>query len=275
MILPIAQIGAMTYYEMRMLWRQRMLVVFTLSLIVLVGILLFVLRESAGGIPAAALLANGELEQKANTVQWISLFWPLLYVQIMLLGGLAVVDVMLRDRQWNVLPILDSTPLRRSVYLLGKLCGAWLAIGLSLAVIMVVAGLLGWWAIGPYELGPYVQLYFAGAVPLAALHVGLCVLLVAVVPARRLAITIVLLFSLACAMAGTVNFRLTDITAWGLLNPGRPYVYQYFWLGWVDAGHRTSLGEGVIWLSAGIGLLEVLACGVVAWLWLRLREGRE
>ena len=163
MILPIAQIGALTYYEMRMLWRQRMLVVFTLSLIVLTGILLFVLRESAGGIPAAALLANGALEQKANTVQWISMFWPLLYVQIMLLGGLAVVDVILRDRQWNVLPILDSTPLRRSVYLLGKLCGAWLAIGLSLAVIMVVAGLLGWWAIGPYELGPYVQLYFSGA----------------------------------------------------------------------------------------------------------------
>ena len=53
MILRLAQIGAMTYYEMRMLWRQRMLVVFTLSLIVLTGILLFVLRESAGGKPAA------------------------------------------------------------------------------------------------------------------------------------------------------------------------------------------------------------------------------
>ena len=76
-------------------------------------------------------------------------------------------------------------------------------------------------------------------------------------------------------MAGTVNFRAIDITAWGLLNPGRPYVYQYFWLGWVDAGHRTSLGEGVIWLSMGIGLLEVLAGGVAAWLWLRMREGRE
>jgi ABC-type transport system involved in multi-copper enzyme maturation permease subunit len=275
MTLRVAQIGAMTYYEMRMLWRQRLLVVFTLSLIVLTGILLFVLRESAGRIPAAALLANGALEQKANTVQWISMFWPLLYVQIMLLGGLAVVDVMLRDRHWNVLPVLDSTPLRRSVYLLGKLCGAWLAIGLSLAVIMLVAGLLAWWAIGPYELGPYVQLYFSGALPLAGLHVGLCVLLVAWVPARRLAITIVLLFSLACAMLGTVNFRVVDITAWGLLNPGRPYVYQYFWLGWVDAGHRTSLGEGVIWLSVSVGLIELLACGVIVWLWLRMREGRE
>lgn len=275
MALRLAQIGAIAFYEMRMVWRQRMLAVFTFSLIVLTGILLTILRESAGGIPAATFTAIGVAEQRANTVEWITLFWPLLYVQILLLGGLAVVDVMPRDRLWNVKPIIDGTPLSRSIYLLGKLSGAWLAIVLSLIVIMIAAGLLGWLLVGPYEVGPYLQLYFTGALPLALFHVGICLLLAAFMPTRRLAIAIVLLFSLACAMLGTVNYRLIDINVWELLNPGRPYVYQYFWLGWVDAGHRTPLGESVIWLSAGIGLLELIGCGIMAWLWLRMREGRE
>ncbi|GEM_PF-2178502 len=275
MTLRLAQIGAMTYYEMRMLWRQRMLAVFTLSLIVLTGILLTVLRESAGGIPAATFIATGAAEQRANAVEWITLFWPLLYVQILLLGGLAVVDVMPRDRLWNVKPIIDGTPLPRLVYLLGKLSGAWLAIVMSLIVIMVVAGLLGWWAIGPYEIAPYAQMWLSGALPLVLLHVGVGLLLAAFMPTRRLAVAIVLLFSLACAMLGTFNSRLIDINVWELLNPGRPYVYQYFWLGWVDAGYRTPLGESVIWLSVGIGLVELLGCGSLAWLWLRMREGRE
>jgi hypothetical protein len=268
MTLRLAQISAMTYYETRMLWRQRLLAVFTLSTLVLTGVLLSALRASAGDQYDSACV-------ECNTVEWITLFWPLLYVQILLLGGLAVVEVMPRDQLWNVKPIIDGTPLPRSIYLLGKLSGAWLAIGLSLAVITVVAGLLGWWAIGPYEIGPYVQMWLSGALPLALLHVGVCLLLAALMPTRRLAVAIVLLFSLACSMLGTVNFRLIDITAWELLNPGRPYVYQYFWLGWVDAGYRTPLGENVIWLSVSIGLVELLGCGIIAWLWLRLREGRE
>ena len=275
MKLRLAQIGAMAYYETRMLWRQRMLLVFTLSLIVLTGVLLFILRESAGGISADTLSAAGMLEQHANTVQWITLFWPLLYAQIMLLGGLAVVDVMPRDRLWNVTPILDGTPLPRSIYLLGKLSGAWLAMLVSLTVIMIVAGVLGWWAIGPYEIEPYLRLYFAGAVPLAFLHVGLCLLITAVVPARRLAIGLVLLFSLACVMLGTINVRLIDLNAWELLNPGRPYLYRHFWLGWIDRAFSTSLGENVIGVSLSMGLLELIVCGILVWWWLRWREGRE
>jgi ABC-type transport system involved in multi-copper enzyme maturation permease subunit len=275
MKLRLAQIGAMAYYETRMLWRQRMLAVFTLSLIVLTGILLFVLRESAGGLDAETFTANGLLEQRANTVEWITLFWPLLYAQIMLLGGLAVVDVMPRDRLWNVKPILDGTPLPRSIYLLGKLSGAWLAMLVSLTVIMIVTGLLGWLAIGPYEIGTYLHLYLAGAVPLAFLHVGLCLSIAAMIPARRLAIGIVLLFSLACVMLGTINIRLIELNVWELLNPGRPYLYRHFWLGWIDHAFSTPLGAHVIGVSVGIGLLELLACGLLVWQWLRVREGRE
>lgn len=274
MKLHLAQIGAMAYYETRMLWRQRMLAVFTLSLIVLTGILLFVVRESAGGLDAETLGA-GALAQRANAVQWITLFWPLLYAQIMLLGGLAVVDVMPRDRLWNVKPILDGTPLPRSIYLLGKLSGAWLAIWVSLTVIMIVAGLLAWWAIGPYEIGPYLHLYFAGAAPLAFLHVGLCLLIAAVIPARRLAIGVVLLYSLACVMLGTINVRLFELTVWELLNPGRPYLYRYFWLGWIDRAFSTPLDALVIGVSVSIGLLELAGCGLLVWLGLRWREGRE
>jgi ABC-type Na+ efflux pump permease subunit len=105
-------------------------------------------RSTSGGLDAEIFTAGGVLEQRANTVEWITLFWPLLYAQILLLGGLAVVDVMSRDRLSNVKLLLDVTPLRRSTYLVGKSICAWLALLLSLTVIMLVAGLLGWWAIG-------------------------------------------------------------------------------------------------------------------------------
>jgi hypothetical protein len=134
---------------------------------------------------------------------------------------------------------------------------------------------MGWWVIGPYNIETYIHLYFAGAVPLAFLHVGLCLLIAAVVPVRRLAIGIVLLYSLACVTLGTINIRLIDLNVWELLNPGRPYLYRYFWLGWIDRAFSTPLGAHVIGISVGIGLLELVSCGLLVWLWLRLREGRE
>jgi hypothetical protein len=95
------------------------------------------------------------------------------------------------------------------------------------------------------------------------------------IPARRLAIGIVLLFSLACVMLGTINIRLIELNVWELLNPGRPYLYRHFWLGWIDHAFSTPLGAHVIGVSVGIGLLELLACGLLVWQWLRVREGRE
>jgi ABC-type transport system involved in multi-copper enzyme maturation permease subunit len=266
MPLRLTQIRAMTHYELRMLWRQRMLVVFTLSVLALTGVLLIMLRRAAGD-PV-------EFAQADHTVQWITLIWPLLYTQLLLLSGLAVIDVMMRDRVWGVKALLEATPLTQATYLLGKLCGAWLAILSSLVIIALGAGLLGLWLIGPYRVGQYIQMLLYGAFPLALLHVGLSLLLAACLTARRAAVMAVLLFSLACFMLWSFETHLTEISLWSLLNPARPYLYDYFWLGWIDRAHRTALGLDAIWLSIAIGVVELMAAGAIVWAWRRAREGR-
>jgi hypothetical protein len=267
MTLRLAQISAMTYYEMRMLWRQRLTIVFILSTLVLTSIMLIAVRTTSDAQYDSSLI-------ESNTITLITLFWPMLYIQILLLGGLVVVDVMPRDRLWNVKPLIDGTPLTRLTYLLGKLGGAWLTISLSLGVILPIAGLMSWWVIGPYEVGPYLQMCLGGALPLALLHIGLCVPLTAFVPARRPAVAVVLLFGLACSLLGMITGALSEVNLWGLLNPGRPYLYAYFWLGWVDPLYGTSLGMDVVWLSIAVGIIECGALLLLAWLWLRQREGR-
>ena len=52
-------------------------------------------------------------------------------------------------------------------------------------------------------------------------------------------------------------------------------MYRYFWRGWIDRAFNTSLGAQVIGVSLGIGLLELAGCGLLVWLELRWREGRE
>jgi hypothetical protein len=117
------------------------------------------------------------------------------------------------------------------------------------------------------------------------LRAGLYLLIAAVIPARRLAIGAVLVYSLVCVMLGTINIRMIDLNVWELLNPGRPYLYRYFWLGWIDRAFSAPLGAHVIGVSVGIGLLELAGCGVLVWLtalvcavaavWLAGREERQ
>ena len=266
MPLRLMQIRAMAQYELRMLWRQRLLIVFTLSVLALTGVLLIMMRQAAGD--------QSEFAEADNTVLWITLIWPLLYNQLLLLSGLAVIDVMVRDRVWGVKALLEATPLRQATYLLGKLCGAWLAILSSLIIVALAVGLLGWWLIGPYLVDQYLQMWLSGALPLAMLHVGLSLLLAACLTSRRAAVMVVLLFGLACTMLSAFSDRLTEINLWNFLSPARPYLYDYFWLGWIDHTHRTLLGLGAIWLSIAIGVVELVVVGAAVWVWLRAREGR-
>lgn len=267
MSLRLMQLRAMTHYEMRMLWRQRWLIVFTLSVLTLTAALLILFRNATGDQTEPAFI-------ESNTIAWITLFWPLLYTLLLLLSGLSVIDVLVRDHVWGVKAVLDATPLTRATYLLGKLTGAWLAILTSLIVVALAAGLLGWWLIGPYRVDQYLQMWLLGALPLAMLHVGLSLLLAACLTSRRAAVMAVLLFGLFCTMLNAFESQLTEISLWNLLSPARPYLYDYFWLGWIDHTHRTALGLGVIWLSLVIGVAELIVVWLIVVAWLRAREGR-
>jgi hypothetical protein len=273
MKLRFAQLSAMTYYEVRMLWRQRVLPVFTLSIIVMVGVLLIVWQTMVtdSALPAGT---SNDLARLANTVAWISLFFPPLVAMIFLLGGLVVADVLPRDRRLGVAAIMDSTPLARSTYLLGKLCGGWAAIMISLTAAMLVVAVPGWILIGPYEVDRYALVWLGGAAPIALLHVSITLLLTGLLPGRRAAVGISVFFGVLCTLLMSGNV-MAEATVGGLFSPGRPYLYGFYWLGWLGGAGLIHISSSDAQLSALAGIAEVLALFVIVWAWRRAREGRE
>jgi hypothetical protein len=274
MKLRLAQIGAMAYYETRMLWRQRVMPVFVLSTITICSVALAAWKAAAAEPLPDVAAANPALEQLANLAAFAGIFWPLIYSLLLLLGGLAVADVVPRDRQLGVRALIDSTPLTRATYLAGKLCGVWAAFFSGLSVTMVVVGVLGWWLVGPYNLGSYVQMWLGGMAPVVILYSGLGMLLTAPLSSRRMAVMLSLGYGLACLLLMS-NSLSSDLTWWGLLNPARPYIYNYYWLGWLGGASIVTTDYAAAQWSIAAGLLQLLIAAMLVWLWLRWREGRE
>ena len=276
LILRLAQVSAMTYYEMRMLWRRRMLPVLVLSLIMIAGLALIAWRVLAKTDLPSEVLSNVLLVRLSNNVIIGYTFWPLAYILLLIMGGLLVADVVPRDGQLGVGIVIDSTPLARITYLSGKLCGAWAALLMGLAAAMVVIGVLGWLIVGPYDIGVYARMWIGGLMPLGLLHVGLCLLLTAPLPTRRKAIMLGLVYGVICVLLLQGGSGVSAATAWGLLNPARPYALYYYWLGWMGELSLldTAIGYAEARWSIAIGVLELGLVGLCVWAWLRAREGR-
>ncbi len=274
MAVRLAQIGAMTYYEMRMLWRQRVLPTFVLSMIVMVSITLIAWKSMTATALPGGVAADSTLTQLANLAAFAGMFWPMVYVLILMLGSLAVADVIPRDRQLGVNALIDSTPLSRATYLIGKLCGVWAALLLGLAVAMAVVGVMGRWLVGVYDIGLYVRMWLGGIAPIGILYVGLGLLLTVPFASRRYATLFSLAYGLTCVLLMPFGL-MSDATIWGLLNPARPYVYNYYWLGWLGGGFIVSTDYAAAQWSIVVGIIELLGVGALAWLWLRLRDHRE
>lgn len=272
-LLRLRQMCAMAYYEMRMLWRQRMmlvLVAFILLMALAQSLFWRVLSTDAALITA---LGDAALQQQANTLIWINLFWPSVYLPLLLVSGLTVADVLPRDRRLGVDVLIGSTPLSRATYLLGKLGGAWLSLLCALGLGMVVLSVVGLGLVGPYDVGQYLQVWLGGAVPVGLLHVSLCLLLTAFAPNRRAAVAAILFFGLACVVWGTG--MTARATLWGVLNPARPFIFGYYWLGWLDSPASLPANLTAAQLSVVAGLSELFGVGLMAWLWLRRCEGRQ
>ena len=156
--------------------------------------------------------------------------------------------------------------------LLGKLGGVWLSILSALGLALVVLGLIGLALIGPYDVGQYLQIWLGGAVPIGLLHVGMCLLLTTFMPNRRAAVAVILFFGLACITWGTGS--TARATLWGVLNPARPFIFGYYWLGWLDTPASMTASFTSAQLSVVAGVIELLGVGLMAWLWLRRREVR-
>lgn len=259
---PLIQTAAVAYYEFRMQWRRRAMLVMILAMLVTTVIPVLVIGHE---------ISNKEnIDEKVKTVSTTGVI-GITFIPIgALLAAVlpfVVVDVIPKDRQLGVSEVLDSTPLSPGAYLTGKLLGAWISIFVCVTSVVLVVGILWRLLIGPFNVGKCLEVWWFGLVSMIVINIGLSILLTAgQSDARRAVLVIILFFVLLPGVLGlnpSGNWR-------DLFNPLRPGLfYRYAVL------DPTRLKYLSISVTIGSGLMQLVLLWVIMWAWMRWRGGRR
>lgn len=281
-----AQLAAMIRYEFLLSWRRAALPVLVVGLMTTPLLGAFIARDDFRGYRRALAAGTLSLEvAKAEiTGQLVLVSWLGTSLIAVIMVPLVVADTIPKDRQLGVRELLDTLPLSPGAYLAGKLLSLWfgLLIGLSLAAL--VAGVVWWLMIGPFEVAKYLDLWFVGMLGLTFINAGTSMLLAAGQPNRRRATLVGSAYAMLC-LAGLGLAFLSRAGWWRWLNPARPSVMLYYLLaisGTIEGNDdltRAALefvqqiaSRGEMLRSLTAGLVQLGLVWLVVWQWLKGRE---
>jgi hypothetical protein len=283
-----SQILAISQNEFRAQWRRRGMLVLTLGMMALPVAGAFLLRSnlfiiSTDWVTSGAMTPAEARRQIAQII--IPTIWAPLYVVLALILPILTADSVVRDRQagspsgWGEL--LDSLPLRKGTFLLGKLSGMYASVLASCLIAMLLTGIAWRLLLGPFDLVLYLQEWIFGAAALAVLNGNLSMLLAATQPTSSRAVAIGVLVAITSLILLTTAPILTQkirLDLWDYLNIARPALFLYFFkaskgIGSVSFAAAVN-GLDVMWTLLA-GLLELTLCGLAVGFWLyRSKEGR-
>jgi hypothetical protein len=276
----LSQLSGIIQYEFRMQWRRRTVLVVMFP-IALVPLLYAVFFKSAQLAPPAALTVEQLAQQESANATAFN--WALEYIVLAFALPVAVAETLPKDRQLGVSETLGSLPLGPGVYLSGKLISVWL-ITLAGFLIAIVLNAIVWRVtVGPFELGPTLQVWLVGALSIALTNSALSVLIASQQPTRRRALFVAAVFVMACALmliTGLEQLRTLngEVISFGQsLNLGRAALLLHYLFGLFGAwGNFSQSVQAVVpesaYLSILGGVLEVAALWIVMWLWMRWRK---
>jgi ABC-type transport system involved in multi-copper enzyme maturation permease subunit len=258
----LAQLGKMTYYEFRMHWRGRALLVLTLAIAVLNLFSIWIF--SANMLPI-------ELDATYAAAGLIS---APLSVTIALLLPIIVSDTIPKDQQYGVRELLDTLPVPRWVYLGGKMLGMWAGVLLGLLIAMIANGIFYQFTLGNLNLRVYLEMWLVAGVALLVINGSLGVLIPVGQPNRRRAVILmVALFVVLFASIGQV-FDTESLLAY--INPFRPAIVMYYIgsMGENVAGGVSIFSSRDVLVTIIVGLFQLVLVAALAWGWLRWKENR-
>ncbi len=282
----LRQLGAMVRYEFLLQWRRTALPALVMGLVITPIIGAVVAQSDFQGYSQA--LANGtlapEVAKAEITAAMIPMMWLGTALVAMIMVPLLVADTIPKDRQVGVKELLDTLPLSPATYLAGKLFSVWLNLLVALGLTMVIAGLVWRLTVGPFEIGLFLELWIIAAALLIIINAGTALLLAAGQPNTRRAIFVGGIYVLVC-LAGLGFIFSTDTGWWRYFNPARPAAMLYYTLGfpgavtgndeWTRAGIEflsQLAGRKDVFISLGVGLLQVGVVWLIAWQWLKRRK---
>ncbi|MBC6936397.1 MAG: hypothetical protein DWB42_11220 [Chloroflexi bacterium] len=261
----LAQLAGVTRYEFLLVWRGKIMLVMLGMLLVMCVIFFGPMYDV---LQHAQMLAGVEAfppETKADMSRtFASMVWGPLCITLAGVLPILASDMIPKDRQYRVYPLLESMPLPTGVYLLGKLLGLWLSALSGLVVIMVSVGIIFWWLLDGFDPRPYLEIWGIGALSLLILNGGLAVLLPCGLSNRRAALIL-----MAVVMGGALFLGGEGV--WVYLNPIRAPIVMHYFTGFIPErpeliSHFTGRD---VFLSVGAGAAELVVFGALAWGWLR------
>lgn len=258
------QLGGMIRYEILMQWRRRGVLVMMIVLMVLLGgITLLTANNGSMEIQLRSALQPMDDEIRVNTALAVNL----LLLTLMAFGvtvPIMTTETVPVDHEYRMTDLLNSLPLTRTAYLLGKLLGVWAILLLVLVVCAFIGALLTWALLGSYDVVGYLLLWLLSVVPVTLFTSALGTLLGSTQPSRRRGIFLVAPLSIYPYLV--VVYTMGSI--WRLMATLRPDTVANIFVfgGQINVENALSM---YLFLAGNI-----IFCWLVAWTWQRWREGR-
>jgi len=248
--LTFSKLSAVIYYELLILWRQRVIpvamIALTLSLLLLDWVAKQPIPDTSTGSRSVMLQA--------------SLVY--LYIVALVLLPILIADSVPRDRQYRVRELWRTLPLTDGVYLSGKVLATSIAMGVGMLIAALVGG-SGYYIIAkPFYMGAYLKTIVLGVLPIAATVPALAVLFASGQPTRRRAMLMGVAISTGSLfLIGLVAPSASDLINY--VNPTRPIVLlDYLYQTAALIPRDDSLGvvtDAQLMLAALIGFIELAA----------------
>lgn len=204
-----------------------------------------------------ASITDTEIAQVNFTIIAFFTLWFCLLV-LMFATLVFMTEIIPRDQQYQIRPMLDSTPLTLPTYLLGKVLSVWvnqLKIGLA---AIVLCGLLSRVLFGDFDLSVFVLVSLVAFIPACLFAGALGVLVPAAAVTRRRAM---LIGMIVLPLAGYAYF-VTISDLWGLAMIARPILH-------FTPMPNRGLSDGNLLslaiLGYGKGLITLILTALFAW----------
>jgi len=262
MLVTLNQIYGIASYEFRMHWRRRGLLVVTLAMFAVLTMPVLLMQGEMKGRAALGQEGMFLYTQNITLIHWAVIGGVLFAIMPFLFA-----DAIPRDRQLGVSELLNTVPLPRYAYLIGKMSGAWLSTLSRLALLAVVSGLIWWFLIAPFDLSIFLPIWIVGGLAMAVLNIGLIVPMTAAAPNSRIAILICIALFVLVPLAVGLTPRGDWLDGFSPLRPG--LFYHYLRLPWNEPPRLLTVESTI-----ASGLIQMAVIGVGMWAWLRLRDAQ-
>lgn len=192
-IIPWRQFMGIVWYEYRLAWRKRAVLVIAVTLFaaVLVGALLIEPMLSGAMIVNPSGLSP-EQTRHMTTLGAIMSTWPLLSIIFSFIAPLVSADSITYDRQTGMSELFGGMPVADSIYLVGKTAGVTLLLLTSLVGAMLFSIIIWGLKTGGIDWLPFLDMWIVGGGLTLLLNIPLAILLGSTQPNRLRALGIVL-----------------------------------------------------------------------------------